>query len=224
METTLHRQLKGLYGIDDIEREVRVGKYRIDAVVNDLLIEVQVASLAAIRRKIADLIIQHRVLVVKPVVARSYIVRRSSLVGDILWSRYSPTVHKTCEVFDELVHFAKLFPHPNLSVEVLYIEQEEHRIPRKTWRGRREHRVTDRKLRSIIDRQPLNTTDDLLRFLPDTLPMEFSTADLANLAEIPRWLAQKMAYVLRHTGAVEVAGKKRNSVVYRQPKPHQRAA
>ena len=46
METTLHRQLKELYGIAEADREVCIDGYRIDAVADDLLIEVQVASLA----------------------------------------------------------------------------------------------------------------------------------------------------------------------------------
>lgn len=223
METTLHRQLKTLYGIDDAEREVRLGKYRIDAVVDDLLIEVQVASLAAIRRKIADLVQKHRVLVVKPVVVRSYIVRQS-LIGSILGSRYSPKTHHACELFDEFVHFAKTFPHPNLSVEFLFIEQEEHRIPRRgRWR-RCNYKLTDRKLRSVIERHRVQSPQDLLRYLPDDLPSSFTTAELAKAAGIPRWLAQKMAYVLRNTGAVEVVGKQKNSIVYQRLRNRQRAA
>ncbi|MFN0196811.1 MAG: hypothetical protein ACKVT0_08685 [Planctomycetaceae bacterium] len=224
METTLHRHLKGLYGIDDSEREVRLGEYRIDAVVDDLLIEVQVASLAAIRRKISDLVQRHRVLVVKPVVIRSYIVRKKSLLGGILGARYSPTVHDPRELFLDFVHFAKVFPHPNLSVEVLLIEQEEERIPRRSWRRGRNFRVTDRKLRSVIDRHRLATAADLLRYLPDNLPMPFTTADLARCAGIPRWLAQKVAYSLRWCGAIDVVGKSRNAVMYQVRKTRQRAA
>jgi hypothetical protein len=223
VETTLHRQLKALYGIDDAEREVRLGSYRIDAVVDELLIEVQVASLSAIRRKIADLVQRHRVLVVKPVVIRSYIVRQSAF-GSLLGSRYSPTVHDPRELFEDFVHFAKVFPHPNLSLEILLIEQEEHRIPRRAWRRGRNYRVTDRKLRSVIERHRIDTQADLCRYLPEQLPESFTTADLARCAPMPRWLAQKMAYVLRCTGAVKVAGKQRNAVVYQRLRTRKRAA
>ncbi len=224
METTLHRQLKALYGIEESEREVRLGDYRIDAVVDGLLIEVQVASLAAIRRKIADLVQRHRVLVVKPVVRRSYIVRKQSLLGGILGGRYSPTIHDRCEFFLDFVHFTKVFPHPNLSMEVLLIEQEEHRVSRRTWRRGRNFRVIDRKLRSVEGRIRLNTAADLLQFLPDDLPTPFTTAELARQAQIPRWLAQKLAYSLRWCGAIEVVGKARNSVMYKILRTRKRAA
>lgn len=224
METTLHRQLKELYGIDDASREVRLGGYRIDAVVDELLIEVQVASLAAIRRKVADLVRTHRLLIVKPVVIQSFIVRKKSPRGEILGARYSPTVHDRCELFLDFVHFAKVFPQPNLSMEVLFIEQEEHRVPRRTWRRGRNFRVIDRRLRSVVGRETLSTADDLLRFLPATLPMPFTTAQLARHAAIPRWLAQKMAYSLRWSGAIDVVGKQRNSVEYHVREPSRRAA
>lgn len=224
METTLHRQLKELYGIADADREVRIDGYRIDAVADDVLIEVQVASLAAIRGKVLDLVERHRVLVVKPVVIRSYIVRRKTVLGGILGSRYSPTVHDPCELFIDFVHFAKVFPHPNLSMEVLLIEQEEHRVPRKSWRRGRNFRVTDRQLRTVMERRRLSTATDLLPFLPDDLPTPFTTADIAKRAGMPRWLAQKLTYSLRWSGAIEAVGKQRNSVVYEILRNRKRAA
>ena len=51
METTLHQQLKRRYAQDDDSTEVVLGKYRIDAIRDDELIEVQCASLSAIRDK-----------------------------------------------------------------------------------------------------------------------------------------------------------------------------
>lgn len=223
METTLHRQVKELYGINPAEREVRLGNYRIDAVVDGLLIEVQVASLAAIRKKIADLVLRHRVLIVKPVVIRSYIVRHSVL-GKVLGAGYSPKLHDPREVFEDLVHLAKIFPHPNLAVELLLIEQAEHRVPRRGRRRNRNFRLCDRQLKSVMERQRLESAGDLLRYLPAGMPWAFTTADLARCGGIPRWLAQKMAYVLRHTGAVRAVGKQRNSVVYEVTRIVSRAA
>ena len=44
MEFTLHKQLKELYCGDIGEVEVRLGSYRIDAVVADTLFEIQAGS------------------------------------------------------------------------------------------------------------------------------------------------------------------------------------
>ena len=73
METSLHRQLKRRYAGDDDSMEVVVGSYRIDAVRDGELIEVQCASLAAIRAKCQDLLQRHALRVVKPVVLRTRI-------------------------------------------------------------------------------------------------------------------------------------------------------
>ena len=59
METSLHRQLKSLYSAEPDGQEVRVDNYRIDAVHQGRLIEIQQGSLGAIRPKIRRLLEQH---------------------------------------------------------------------------------------------------------------------------------------------------------------------
>ena len=75
METTLHRQLKSLYAVDSSQQEVTVDGYRIDAIADGRLIEIQYGSLGAIRDKIQALLVNHAVLVVKPLAARKYTSR-----------------------------------------------------------------------------------------------------------------------------------------------------
>ena len=91
-----------------------------------------------------------------------------------------------------------------------------HRLPAKRWpRTRRRYRVEDRRLREILSRHTLQSHADLLELLPPELPDDFTTAEIAEFAGIPRWLAQKMAYVLRKSGAAEECGKQGNAIVYR---------
>ena len=75
METSLHRQLKAHYAAKAGQQEVVCGDYRIDAVRRGQLIEIQHGSLAAIRNKIARLLEDNRVKVVKPIVAKKYLVK-----------------------------------------------------------------------------------------------------------------------------------------------------
>ena len=129
---------------------------------------------------------------------------------------YSPSKETFFDLFLDLVHFVDVFPHPRLTLEVLLTEQEEHRVAKKRtrWKGKN-YRVEDRLLREVTARIQLRTTADLADFLPDGLPAEFTTAEIASLADIPRWLAQKMAYCLRKTGALETTGKRGNAILYR---------
>ena len=128
-------------------------------------------------------------------------------------------------MFLELVHFIELFPHPTLTLEVLLTIQEEQRIskPAKRWKGKT-YRVSDRLLRSVEQRYELRTVKDLQKLLPATLPAVFTTDDLAKCAKIPRWLAQKVAYCLRKTEAIQAAGKLGNAMLYAIPKRKRRAA
>ena len=52
METTLHRQLKDYFRQSDSQLEVRLGRYRIDVVNGNRLVEIQRSGLASIRSKI----------------------------------------------------------------------------------------------------------------------------------------------------------------------------
>jgi hypothetical protein len=220
METSLHRQLKSLYSAEPSAQEVRLDAFRIDAVHEGRLIEIQQGSLGAIRPKIRRLLEQHDVLVVKPLAARKLLIRRKRAGGKIVSTRLSPRHETIADLFADLVYFVDVFPHPRLTLEVVLTRQEEHRVTarKKWWRGP-DFRVTDRLLVGIEGRVILKDTADLLRLLPDGLGETFTTQEIARLAPMPRWLAQKMAYCLRKMGAVESLEKRGNSWVYRALPP-----
>jgi hypothetical protein len=128
-------------------------------------------------------------------------------------------------MFQDLVHFIKVFPHPRLTLEVLLTEQEETRIPkRKRWFRSKDYSVADRRLVAIRSRHTFRTAADLCQLLPVGLDAPFTTADVAREARIPRWLAQKMAYCLRQTGGITIVGKRHNAVLYTLVPPENAAA
>ena len=215
MESTLHRQLKTLYAPTSEETEVLVDGYRIDAISDGRLIEIQAASLSSLAPKLKVLLNDHPLTVVKPLAAKKYIIKRQKPDGKVLTKRYSPKKESLLHLFDELVHFKDLFPHENLIIEVLLTEQVEHRVPKKkSRRWRKNYKVLDRELTEVRQRVSVATPADLLRLLP-VLPAEpFTTKDIADGCSIPRWLAQKTAYCLRKAGSVEVTGKRGNAIEY----------
>lgn len=225
METTLHRQLKEFYCGNAAAREVRVGGYRIDAVVDGRLIEIQQASLGALQNKVRSLLEQHDVIVVKPLAAEKTIVRRPRRGAAALGRRSSPKHETIWHLFLDLVHFVEVFPHPRLTLEVLLTEQEEWRIAKKPrrWRGK-DYRVEDRLLVGICARHVLRTAGDLLALLPADLADPFTTAQIARTADIPRWLAQKMAYCLHRIGAIDRCGKQKHAWLYTRSPAKRRAA
>lgn len=225
MESTLHRELKLLYGGTADDVEVQVDGFRIDAVVNGKLYEIQQASLGALRTKVRTLLTAHSVVVVKPLVARRFLIRRDHKNGPVVSSRFSPIHESLFHLFDDLVHFVDIFPHRRLTLEVVMTEQEEHRITKvRRRRFGRDYRVEDRRLVGVVSTHSLRTLKDLRALIPPSVPTNFTTEELAREAAIPRWLAQKMAYCLRKTGAITVLGKQGRAILYSVPRQRSRKA
>ncbi len=219
METSLHRQLKSHYARDDSQIEVRLGDYRIDAIRGGRLIEIQHGSLAAIRDKIAKLLENHRVTVVKPIVALKHLVKLDQRGGKVVDRRRSPKRGQLLDVFDELVYFTRVFPHRRLVLEVALVEVEELRYPGHGRRRRRranDFQVEDQRLVEIVETYRFRTLADLRKMLPRGLPATFHTGHIAEGLEIRRHTAQRMAYCLRETGAIHTVGKEGNAVLYSQ--------
>jgi hypothetical protein len=220
METTLHRQLKERYTVPGALVEQRLGRYRIDVLQPDQLVEIQLASLSAIRDKIAALLKTHRVLVVKPIIARKLLIKCRRAGGRIVSRRRSPKQGTLLDVFEELVHFTRVFPHRRLALEVLLVDIEERRFPghgRRRWRRDNDHQVEDQRLLDVLEVHRFNTAADLCRTLPDALPQPFHTGHLAEGLGVERWIAQRMAYCLRHMGAIQSVGKHRGAWLYDVP-------
>lgn len=202
--------------------EIRLADYRIDAIVAGELIEIQLASLAALRRKAPSLLQSRRLRIVKPIIRRKWLVKRSSRTGPVEDRRLSPKQGRPLDLFEELVYFTKIFPHPRLSIEWILVDVEEWRYPGHGRRRRYRERdfvVEDVLLRETGERGELRTPDDLIGLLGVSLEGEFDTAKLALELGERRHIAQRIAYCLRETGAIQLVGKSGNSLIYRRSPP-----
>src|SRR5271166_3644378 len=92
METSLHRTLKERYAVGGSgHAEVVIERFRVDAVdETGRLVEVQSASLGPLRGKLRRLLPEHRIRIVKPVVLKRRVVRKSRRDGPVLSARFSP--------------------------------------------------------------------------------------------------------------------------------------
>ena len=229
METTLHQQLKRHYAGEAGQTEVQLGRYRIDAVRGEELIEVQCASLSAIRDKCQNLLKRHRLRVVKPVVIRTRIRRLTSDPKKAETGKTKslrPKRGSAIDLFDELIYFTRVFPHPNLTIEVPLIHVEQVRVPSRKKRRRswhKDYRVKDVLWESTESTLELSNASDLLTLLPGGETMgqanpsgHFNTAELAKTIGKSRQTAQQIAYVLRKTGAIDQHSRNRSGIVYRR--------
>lgn len=220
-ERSLHAALKKWYARPGDLTEVPLEGFHIDLVRGDLLIEIQTRNFYALKRKLPKLLENHRLRLVHPIAAEKWLVRVAADGVTELARRRSPK-HGTFEdIFDELVHVPTLLAHPNFSLDILLICQEEIRRVRKAsdkpvkrTRFFRDWDRHDHRLVKVIDSRLIESLDDLRAFLPSNLPPRFTNRDIADALGCSYPRAQSMTYVMRQIGILQIAGKRGRSILY----------
>ena len=213
-EHSLHSEIKDWYKVSGDELEVKVEDFIVDILRGKLLIEIQTGSFSAVKKKLIKLLLNNQVRLVYPIAKLKWIVHVSRS-GEFVRRRKSPKKGKLIDLFYELVHTPSLIKDRNFSLEVLLIEEEELRCNdgRGSWR-RRGVSVKDRKLLKVFDRIVFEDSRDFLEFLPKELDGYFTNKVLALKRGISIKLAQKITYCLRKMGAISIAGKKGNELLF----------
>ena len=213
-EYSLHSEIKHWYMVSGDELEVKVEDFIVDVLRGELLIEIQTGNFSAIKKKLTKLLLNNQVRLVYPIAQLKWIVHVSRS-GEFVRRRKSPKKGELTDLFYELVHAPSLIKDRNFSLEVLLIEEEEIRCNdgRGSWR-RRGASVKDRKLLDVFDRIVFEDSRDFLEFLPKQLDTYFTNKVLASKMGISVRLAQKITYCLRKMGAISIAKKKRNELLF----------
>ena len=213
-EKPLHADLKQWLAQPGDQFEVAVDGFVIDIVRGERLIEIQTRNFGAMKRKLRQLLPHHPIHLVHPIAQEKWIVKLSP-DGQPIGRRKSPKRGTTADLFRELVYIHPLMAHDNFSLEILLIQEEETRYHDSTRGWRRKGWLTqERHLLAVTASYTFHTPADLLALLPATLPTQFTTAHIAKGLSIPRGLAQKMVYCLRHMDLIEVVGKDGRSLLY----------
>lgn len=213
-EYSLHSEIKNWYMAPGDELEVKVEDFIVDIHRNKLLIEIQTRNFSAIKKKLKKLLLNNHMRLVYPIAKVKWIVHISKS-GNFVRRRKSPKKGNLIDLFYELVHMPELTKDKNFSLEVLIVEEEELRCydGRGSWR-RKGVSVKDRKLLNVLDRILFKNSRDYLEFLPKELDRHFTNKALALKLGVPIRLAQKATYCLTKMGAISIAGKKRNEIVF----------
>jgi hypothetical protein len=153
-------------------------------------------------------------------------VKLSRKGGRVIDERLSPRQGNLLELFDELVYFTRAFPHRNLTLEVLLVDIEELRCPRPNKRRpwRKQFAIEDQRLIATQRTLEIATASDLMQLIRCPLAPTFGTAHLAESLDIERWRAQRIAYVLRESGALAAIGRQRGAWIYQWTEELQRRA
>lgn len=213
-EKSLHAAIKKWYARPGDRLEEKIGRYVIDIVRDNHLIEIQTKYLYKIKKKILKLSEDHLISLVYPIPKNKWIVRLDN-EGNEINRRKLPKSGNIINIFDELVRIPELINNKNISIEVLLISEE--LILKNdglgSWR-RKWASVEDHKLLDVHDRVVFKTRADFKRFLPDNLIEPFTNSSLANTAEISRSMATKITYSLKRMGLLKPAGKIKRELLY----------
>ncbi len=213
-EKSLHVQLKQWVAQPGDEFEVPVGRFIIDIVRADLLIEIQTRNFSALKKKLHTLLEDHKVHLVYPVESEKWLIKLDGK-GKPQGRRKSPKRGTIEHLFQELVYVPHLIQHKNFSLEVLLIQAEELRkhTNNKGWR-RRGWMTEERRLLSVVESKKFHSPEDLLALIPDKVKSPFTTADLSTSMNRPRRLMQQMVYCLRTLDMIQMVGKQGNAILY----------
>ncbi len=216
-EKSLHAALKAWYAAPGDRMEQPVDGYVADLVRGDELIEIQTRNFGALKRKLSALLQNHAVRLVHPIPTQKWIVRLDRDGTTVLSRRRSPKRGSVFDVFDELVSIPGLVANPQFSLEVLLVEVEETRCHdgRGSWR-RRGWSIHDQILVGVESQHRFSGPADFAALLPATLPEPFTSSELAAGLGLRHGQGQKIAYCLRHMGAIHVVGKQVNAYQYQR--------
>lgn len=214
-ERSLHAALKEWYARPGDRLEEKVDGYVVDIVRGEGLIEIQTGNFTAIKGKLAHLLKGHSVHVVHPVASERWVLRMA-VDGCAIGRRKSPKRGVPQEIFNELVAIPQLLMSPNLTVEVLMTVEEAVYVAdgRGSWR-RKGMTLKDHRLLGVVGGVVLSKLSDFQGMLPEGLSESFTVKELARAGGFSQQLSQKMAFTLRHMGALEIAEKRGRAYVYR---------
>lgn len=214
-EYSLHQEIKKACSISGDKFEVKLGKYIVDILRENLIIEVQTKNFSALKEKLQILTSNHQVRLVYPLVERKWItyVTKNNIVID---RRKSPRKGVLTDVFRELVMIPHLMGRENFSLEVLFIDEEEIRCADGKGSWRRGVSIKERKLLSVNKRVVFQDKSDYLKVLPEELKEFFTNRELSKVAKIPIRTAQQITYCLRKSGIIQTLQKRGKAYLYQK--------
>lgn len=214
-EKVLHAIVK-LYKEPDVSKhEQKLGTYVADIFTGDSVVEIQTRQFAKLRAKLACFLADYPVTIVYPIPARKWLVWIDPKTGEATKERRSPKRGDVYDCLKELYAIKPLLDHPNLTIELLFVDLKELRLlngwseDRK--RGsRREDRIPTAYERSVM----IGGKHGYDLLLPETLAPTFTSADYAKHAHVHPKRAQTAITILKSVSIIRPCGKKGRFNVY----------
>jgi len=188
--------------------EAKVDGFIVDIARNDMLIEIQTGNFSAVKKKLKNLVMNHKVRLIYPVAKEKWIIHVNPSNGELVKRRRSPRKGDVLDIFVELVRIPELAQEDNFTTEILMIKEEETRCAdgKGSWR-RRGVSIKDRRLVEVVGSVVFANIKDYLKLLPNDLAQPFTNRILAKRMGVTIRHIRRITYCLRKMGALNEVGK-----------------
>lgn len=216
-EKTLHSMLKYYIEPDESKQEIKLGRYYVDILNENGVIEVQTQNFNLLRKKLTALLPEHKVTIVYPITYEKWLYWINEETGEVSKKRKSPKKGTFYYSLFELYKIKQYLTEENLSLRLMLINMDEYRLL-NGWsedkkRGSSRH---DRIPSKVVDECWIQKQEDYKKLIPDTLVEPFTTKDYAVETKLSPKVAQIGLNVLFYVGAVERVGKKGSAYLYQK--------
>lgn len=217
-EKNLHAVLKQYFEPRIENQEIKIGRYVADIFSENKIIEIQTKAFNLLRNKLEvflglDEITE--VTVVYPIAKTKWLCWIDKDTGEISKKRKSPKIGKIHDSFFELYKIKQQLTSPKLSFCFVLLDITEYRylngwsFDKKRGSSRCEGIPND-----IEDIVYIKGINDYIKFLPESLPIRFTTKDYAKHTKLNLKSSQTALNVLYYIGAVKRVGKLSNMHLY----------
>ena len=215
-EKTLHAVLKNYYEPHEENHEIKVGRFFADIVGEQGVIEIQTRNFGGLIKKLDNFLEFCEVTVVYPLPALKYVAWLDMDSGELSPKHKSPKKYRIYDAFKEIIRIKYALDNPRFHLVLCFLEMDEIRFL-NGWSENKKRGSTrcDRIPLDIIEEVRFDCVADYRRFIPDSLPDEFTSAHYAKACRINRQLASNGLNILNYLGLVERVGKKGNSFIYK---------
>lgn len=201
-EKTLHATLKRWLDEDPAHHEVTLPDGHVaDIFDGERITEIQTGNFSALRRKLQALLEHYPVTVVHPLVRRKWLCWIDPDTGETTPPKRSPRTGSFADAGPQLIYLLPCLDHPNLTVRLLLLDVEEHRVADGWSRdGKQGSHRAERYPLTMEGEVTLRAPADYAALLPPGLPEHFTSAQFGKAVHQQGRKLNGTLKVLLHTG------------------------
>lgn len=214
-EKSIHAVLKYYYIPDERFHEIPIDRFVADACKEGEIFEIQSRGFHLLKDKLDRFLEDHEVTVVYPIAGLKWLRFVDPETGEIKPPRKSPKKGHPYDALNELISIRKYLSDPHLHVILCILETEEYTILDGYGKDRKKHATRADKIPvNIIKEIEIDSPKDYLNFLPENLPDEFTTKDIAEAVQRPLYEAQALCTILSGMDLITKTGTRNRYYLY----------